>query len=118
MGPGPFIRHGHRFHGGGIPWGALLLWILFMIAFWALVITAIVWMVRSMTGRRRHYAMGGPAGPWRGTASAEQILAERYAHGQIDENEYRRGLATLRGEYLVTAPPPSPPPPPAPPPEE
>jgi putative membrane protein len=28
-------------------------------------------------------------------SSAEQVLAERYARGDIDEDEYRRRLATL-----------------------
>lgn len=27
----------------------------------------------------------------------EQILAERYARGELDDDEYRRRLATLRG---------------------
>ncbi len=27
----------------------------------------------------------------------EQILADRYAHGQIDDEEYHRRLSTLRG---------------------
>ncbi|MFI9201609.1 SHOCT domain-containing protein [Streptomyces sp. NPDC053048] len=30
-------------------------------------------------------------------SSPEQILAERYARGEIDEEEYQRRLATLRG---------------------
>jgi putative membrane protein len=28
--------------------------------------------------------------------TAEQVLAERLARGEIDEDEYRRGLETLR----------------------
>jgi putative membrane protein len=36
---------------------------------------------------------GGPAGP---PSSPEQILAERFARGEIDEEEYRRRLETLQ----------------------
>lgn len=104
---GPWYGPGHHVHAG-LGWGGWLLWVLFMIALWALVIMAVVWLVRSFTHR-------GPvtAAPWRavgtGTVSAEQILAERFAHGQIDENEYRARLAVLRGEQVAS---PAPPPPP------
>ncbi|MEU8660385.1 SHOCT domain-containing protein [Actinoplanes philippinensis] len=33
--------------------------------------------------------------PWAGR-SAERILADRFAHGEIDADEYRQRLATLR----------------------
>ncbi|MFE1175223.1 SHOCT domain-containing protein [Streptomyces sp. NPDC058773] len=39
---------------------------------------------------------GEPPGSRR-VSGPEQILAERYARGEIDEEEYRRRLATLRG---------------------
>ena len=40
-----------------------------------------------------------PDGPWRAPAprSPEQSLAERFARGEIDEDEYRQRLATLAG---------------------
>jgi putative membrane protein len=102
-----------------------LLWVLFMVALWALVIMAVVWLVRSFTHRgpvtaqRATQGHGGPP-PWRpdgtGTVSAEQILAERFAHGQIDENEYRARLGVLRGVQTTgPAAPTGPPPPPTPP---
>ena len=31
-----------------------------------------------------------------GPGSGERVLAERYARGEIDENEYRRRLAVLK----------------------
>jgi putative membrane protein len=57
--------------------------------FWALVVTGIVLLVRylSRTSGR------SPGGDRR---SAERILAERFARGEIDEEEYRRRLETLR----------------------
>jgi hypothetical protein len=34
--------------------------------------------------------------PWRSGVSAESVLAERYARGEIDEQEYHRSLGVLR----------------------
>jgi len=110
-----------------------VLWVLFMVALWALIIMAVLWLARTLMGRRSMTAHRGamtmPGGPpmWRGggagTASAEQILAERYAHGQIDENEYRTRLGVLRGDQAAATSPPAPepsepPPPAAPPPSD
>ncbi len=57
--------------------------------FWALVITGIVLLVRYL-GRTTGQPPGGDR------RSAERILAERFARGEIDEEEYRRRLETLR----------------------
>jgi putative membrane protein len=131
---GPVVIPERHFHQG-IGTGGWILWILLTIAFWALVITAIIWLVRAIRGRpatgpgpeRVHWAgpAGGPGrfpnaryGPF-AAASAEQILAERFAHGQIDENEYRARLAVLRSTagdpYGTPSAPPVPPMPPEPP---
>jgi len=92
-------------HLGGWAWalglGSLL--------FWALVAVAIFALVRSSThtGRGpnppRGYASGtgsyGPPAPAPRQASApEQILAERFARGEIDEDEFHQRMATLRAE--------------------
>ncbi|MFL6115105.1 MAG: SHOCT domain-containing protein [Catenulispora sp.] len=123
MRPRPWNGPGHHMHEG-LGWGGWVLWALFMAALWALVIVAIVWLVRGLSGRGRGYgpaaAMTGPV-TWRGsgTAAAERILAERFAQGQIDEEEYRARLGVLRGEQMSApyqAPPQPPQPPPAPPP--
>ncbi|MGN6300199.1 MAG: SHOCT domain-containing protein [Angustibacter sp.] len=54
---------------------------------WFAFIAIVVWRV-GFVGRRH----------WRehGTRSGEARLAERYASGEIDEQEYERRLATLR----------------------
>ena len=109
---GPWYGPGRHVHEG-LGWGGWLLWVLFMVALWALVIMAVVWLVRSFTHR-------GPVTAQRAMrvdSGAEQILAQRFAHGQIDENEYRSRLGVLRGEH-PTAPSAPPPPGSAPPPEE
>jgi putative membrane protein len=57
--------------------------------FWAVLITVGVLLYRTL-GRgsdRPHPPVG---------ASPEQLLAERFARGEIDEEEYRRRLAVLR----------------------
>ena len=40
-------------------------------------------------------ALNRPDGPHELRPSAEQLLAERFARGEIDEDEYRRRLAAL-----------------------
>jgi putative membrane protein len=62
------------------------------IVFWALLIAGIVALVRYT---RMAGAVRGPQTP--AGATPEQILAERYARGEIDESEYRHRLDTLDG---------------------
>ena len=60
-----------------------------MVLFWGLLITGIVLLVRYL--RNDHPGQAPTA------SSAEQVLAERFARGEINETEYRDRLATLRG---------------------
>lgn len=60
-----------------------------MVLFWGLLILGGVLLVRALNG-----SSGGQEAPTRPTP--EQVLAERFAHGEIDEEEYRRRLDTLR----------------------
>lgn len=69
----------------GWSWWGWLLMMVSMVAFWGLVIWGVVAIFRG-TGRS-----------WRSERpNAEQILAERFAAGEIDDEEYRRRLDTLR----------------------
>lgn len=86
----------HHGPGGGFLWFILapLLWTLLIVGIIALVARA---------GRRR-----GAGGPWghhgdpqawqrmKAARSAEAILSERFARGEIDEAEYRARLEVLR----------------------
>ncbi|SEG64637.1 putative membrane protein [Nonomuraea solani] len=65
-------------------------WGLFWIAVVALVVTA---RRRGWWGPRRTPATAGPSP----TASAEQILAERYARGEMSDDEYFERMSVLRG---------------------
>ncbi|BAD60555.1 MULTISPECIES: SHOCT domain-containing protein [Nocardia] len=64
-----------------------------MVLFWALVIVGVILTVRYLAQ---------PSAPVGGAPivrpSAEQVLAERFARGEIDADEYHQRLATLRGD--------------------
>jgi len=65
-----FDGHGFGFGGG------------FMWLFWVVLIAVIVWVLRTTVGGKQ----GG-----QGTAKTPlEILQERFAHGEIDEAEYKR----------------------------
>lgn len=70
-------------------WGWLGMTVV-MVAFWGLVITGIVLLVRSVS-RTEHR---GPTPPAR---TPEQLLAERLARGEIDAREYHERLDALQG---------------------
>jgi putative membrane protein len=67
-------------------WGIALM-SLGMIVFWGLLIFGLGMLLRSTSGPGTDDAAARP--------TPEQILAERFAHGQIDETEYARRLDTL-----------------------
>ena len=68
-------------HGDGPGW-----WVIFPLT-WLLIVATVVTLV-VVSARRRGRLSGQRAG--------ERRLAERYAAGEIDEQEYRARLATLR----------------------
>ena len=72
----------HHWHGDGgwFPWFPLVP--LFFVGLWVFFITLVV--------RRRWRTFPGQ--------SAEGVLAERYARGEIDEREYRERRSVLRGK--------------------
>lgn len=69
-------------HPGWGAWGWT--WIAWMVLFWGGLVAAAIYLIR----RRR------PASA--ATDPAEMVLAERYARGEIDADEYRRRQAVLR----------------------
>lgn len=80
------------FHGA---WGwAALAMTLVMVSFWVIL----VWLFVESHQR-------GPweASPRRRSPTAEQILGERFARGEIDEDEYRRRLDTLHGRRAMNS---------------
>ncbi|WP_427924201.1 SHOCT domain-containing protein [Streptomyces sp. cg40] len=56
---------------------------------WALLVTIAVLLIRNLSrGSQRPHPLGSPP--------PEQVLADRFARGEIDEEEYRNRLAVLR----------------------
>ena len=69
-------------HGGwGWGWIFPLTWIVVIALFW------------TFAWRRPGWRRGGG---WHVPSSPEAVLGERYARGEIDEEEYRKRLAVLR----------------------
>lgn len=81
---------GHAGWGGWGDWVGWLLGSAMMVLFWALVITAIVLLVRYLASSRPESA------PKTRSTTAENLLAERYARGDIDDEEYLRRQSLLR----------------------
>jgi putative membrane protein len=88
----------HPWHGGGF-------WFFLVPLFWILLIVALF----AIFGRRWRRHAGHPGygyGPhaWhaaQAAGSAESVLAQRYANGDIDEKEYRARLEVLRSSGPV-----------------
>lgn len=76
----PFFR-GHEGGGGGRGLGILLVLVVL-----ALIVTGIVLLVRHYSAPRSDDT----------AASAEQVLADRFARGEIDEDEFVRRRNALR----------------------
>ena len=87
-------------YGNGMSgWGYALMTIS-MVLFWGALIAAAVALVRYFSGagqRGRGETTAAPMPPAAQPPAPEQLLAERFARGEIDEDEYRRRLDVLHG---------------------
>lgn len=77
---------GHMAEWGAGGWVA-------MIAFWVLVIVAMVWIARELGAPRRE-----------GSISATELLERRLAAGEIGVEEYRQRKAALEGASYRISP--------------
>jgi putative membrane protein len=85
------MMHGWGYQGG---WG-FGMWIVMavaMVIFWAIVVFGVVALVRYL-GHSHDTPPGPASGP---VSEAETILRGRLARGEIDEEQFRKTLATLR----------------------
>ena len=82
---------GHMWGGG---YGFGLFGGLFMLLFWGALIVLAVFAVRWLMDRDN-----GGSGSGRRGSSAEDILKERLAKGEIDSEEYRERMKTLREDH-------------------
>jgi putative membrane protein len=93
---GPAAAHVDGRYGPGFGW-----WIVFPILWFALIVTVVVLVARRW--RRAPWGPGYPGGPggpggWAAAhrpGSARAVLSERFARGEIDEQEYRARLEVL-----------------------
>ena len=80
------------YNDSSIGWGGWIAMTLMMVAFWGLVIFAVVAIFRGSTresGGSGHIEPGGQRDPM-------QTLDERFARGEIDTDEYHARQAVLR----------------------
>lgn len=71
-------------------WGYVLMSIS-MVVVWGAIITGIVLLARSLRAPSPHPLQQSPR-------PAEDVLAERFARGEIDALEYQNRLSVLRGQ--------------------
>jgi putative membrane protein len=79
-------------YGGSGGWIGCWVMVLVMIAFWALLITGLIALVRYVLSSSR----GAGAATSLVLGSAEDVLAQRYTRGEIDDVQYQRSLAFVR----------------------
>jgi putative membrane protein len=80
-------------YGNGMSgWGYALMTV-GMVLFWGLVIFGVVVLIRYLARSSQGTAQ---------RPTPEQMLAERFARGEIDEQEYHSRLAALRGSPRST----------------
>jgi putative membrane protein len=77
-------------YNGG--WGNWLAMAMMMVLFWGLIVAGIVALVRYLGGPRQNDRLG----PASERPDAEELLAERFARGEIDEDEFTRRREALR----------------------
>jgi putative membrane protein len=78
-------------YSGDWGWGSWVLMTVAMVVFWALLINAVVLVVRYLASLR-----AGGADPTWVRNSAEDLLAQRYARGEIDDDAYQQRVTLLR----------------------
>jgi putative membrane protein len=79
-------------YGGHMTGWGYALGITGMVLFWAVLVLAVALAVRYLGQNRQTSSL--PSRPH----TPEQVLAQRFARGEIDADEYRQRLDTLRQE--------------------
>jgi len=78
-----------RYGGGGIGWGGWIVMVAMMAVFWGAVAWVIVTLIRQNGARSQPQATSAP--------DAMRLLDDRFARGEIDEDDYKRRRDVLRG---------------------
>jgi putative membrane protein len=79
--------------GWGMGGWSMAIWVFFGVVLTALVVVAVLALLRLAKGSG---LPGQPATP----SSPEQLLAQRYARGEIDEDEYTQRRQVLQASQL------------------
>jgi putative membrane protein len=82
-------------YGDSPGWGSWFMMMLIMVAFWALLVLGAMALYRTFRDDQR---------PPPGRDSAEQVLRERFARGEIDDEQYARQLAVLGSATTLAGP--------------
>lgn len=82
--------------GGGFGIFAVIA-MLVVVAFWVLVIAALVLGVRWLIRQNNQDRSAGPPAAKPAAEDPLEVLRHRYARGEIDEEEYERRRKTLSG---------------------
>jgi len=84
------MMYGWGNQGWGV--GTWIVMAVAMVIFWAIVVFGVVALMRYL-GHSHDTPSGPSSGP---TSGPEAILRERLARGEIDEEQFRKTLGTLR----------------------
>ncbi len=76
---------------GTFGWGGWALMLITMAVFWAVIISIVVLVIRYPARDRKLTHQEGKT-----SRSAEELLAQSYARGELDDDEYRRRVTVLR----------------------
>jgi putative membrane protein len=87
---------GYGWDGGGMGWGMWVFMAIVFVLFWAAIVGGIFLLVRY--GRDRQTPPSPPlaSGSDGGGDRARQVLDERFARGEIDQDEYVKRRDVLR----------------------
>ncbi len=82
--------HGWCWGGNGWGWGGIVMTVVLVVLLVAVII-ALVFAIRYLSRSGSHYNRASSE-----ATRAEDALAQRFARGEIDEDEYRRRMTLLR----------------------
>jgi putative membrane protein len=91
--------YGDHMSGWGYGLGIIL-----TVVFWGALIAAVIAVIRYLGRGRQDRLPPEPPGQASQPSRAEQVLAERFARGEIDADEYRERLDTLRAGERAAGP--------------
>jgi putative membrane protein len=83
-----------RYTDGGVGWPGWILMVVMMLAFWGAIAWVAVTLIRHSSSRSAVPQLDRPT---EGGSDPVGILEERFARGDIDEDEFHRRRDVLRG---------------------